>query len=184
MGLNVPPELKEGRSARGLDCRLLVERAADMGILLSPASYHAGALIFSQGDRAEKLYIICEGWVKLVYVMPDGRAFLLRLLGPGDLLGKSALTGRVYRASAQALGSTRLIALKPQELSRLLAGFDDLALNLIAALTEEAYELHARMLAAVRGSVEEELAVLLHEDDLKSVNQLTDTFTELEYYVN
>jgi len=105
--------------------------------------------------------VICEGLVKLTYVAEEGRSCLLRLLRPGDLLGKGALIRSVYRAYAQTLQPSRLLIIKPRELGRLLSSSEELALGLIRSFAEEAYEFQVRLLAANQGSLQEELAVLL-----------------------
>jgi CRP-like cAMP-binding protein len=145
----------------GLSYEELLELAAQQGLSLCSRSYPAGALVFGQADPPEELYLICDGVVKLAYVIEDGSTFILRLMGPWDLLGKSVLIGSFRRAYAQTLRPARLLALKPHQLSRLLAGAEELALSLLRQLTQEAYESQVRLVVASRGSLQEQLAVLL-----------------------
>lgn len=148
-------------TVRGIDWQKLLKQAAQKGLSLRAAPYPAKALIFGQGDPSPELYVVCEGWVKLVHALQDGRSLTLGLLGPGDLFGKSALTEMARQAYAQTLMSTRLLRIKPQELAEISAGSGDLMLALLTALAQETLELQARLLAATRGCLQDKLAVLL-----------------------
>lgn len=49
--------------------------------------------------------IICSGSVKVTAASADGRLLLLRVAGPGDILGLSALReGTLYRVTSETLG--------------------------------------------------------------------------------
>jgi CRP/FNR family cyclic AMP-dependent transcriptional regulator len=148
-------------SPEEFDPHQLLEQAARQDLPLRTISYPMGAFIFGQGDLSEKTYVILEGLVKVAHIMADGKRFSLRLLKPGDLLGRSALTGTVRRAYAQALKPTRLLILKPKELSRLVSRSEELTMSWITALSQEVYEFQVRLLAAARGGVQEQLVVLL-----------------------
>jgi CRP-like cAMP-binding protein len=145
----------------GIPWQELVEQANRLGLAPRSSCYAKRAHIFEQGDPATELYIVCEGWIKLVHLMKDGRPLTLRLLGSGDLFGKSALTGVVRQAYAEVLAPTRLLKLKPQELAQILSDSPDLMLTLLSAQAQEAYEFQTRLLTATRGSLQDELAVLL-----------------------
>lgn len=44
------------------------------------------ATIFSQGQRAEKVYALRRGWVQATHLMPNGKA-VTHLFGPGSIFG-------------------------------------------------------------------------------------------------
>jgi len=46
--------------------------------------YKKGEIIFSQGDKARKLYIVCSGKVKIFRYTPDGKEGILYILSPND----------------------------------------------------------------------------------------------------
>ena len=58
-----------------------------------------GQTLFSEGDQAERLYVIGEGKIKLGTVSADGRENLLSILGPGDMFGELSLFDLKPRAS-------------------------------------------------------------------------------------
>lgn len=149
------------RSLNEFNSYHLLERAAQQGLRLRTVSYPIRALIFGQGDPSEELYFISEGLIKVVHILEDGRPFLLRLCGAGDFFGKSALIGTNRQAYAQTLQPACLLRITPKELTGILAGSPESTLSLIRSLAQEAHEYHVRLVAASRGCVQEQLAVLL-----------------------
>jgi CRP/FNR family transcriptional regulator, cyclic AMP receptor protein len=67
--------------------------------------FRRGQALFTQGDRAERVFVIERGWVLIMSVAPGGREIVLGLRGPGDLIGDlSALDGAPRSATALAAG--------------------------------------------------------------------------------
>jgi CRP-like cAMP-binding protein len=68
--------------------------------------YPASRTIFSEGDLAQKLYILGEGEVELSYVLPCRTPVTMRIarIAPGEIFGWSALArGEKLTADARAL---------------------------------------------------------------------------------
>ena len=75
--------------------------------------YDRGELLHRQGDRAEAVYAIVDGAVKLSRFTPSGRATVNEFLGPGDLVGVRALLGEeAYLDDARMLEDA-LVAILP-----------------------------------------------------------------------
>lgn len=147
---------------RGITEPQLRRWADETGISLSIAAFPKGMTVFGQGDLAEMVYVVQRGWVHLTHVTEDGRSFLIRLLGPGDILGKSAMLREGWRrAYAQMSCPTRLFQFDPQDFLTLVTQSHEGLRSLMALLIEDSYELQARLLAAAAGNLDEELAVLL-----------------------
>jgi CRP/FNR family transcriptional regulator len=95
-------------------------------------------ILYRQGEPAETLFAVRAGLVKLISHSPDGRARIVRLNGPGALLGFSGLLDRVYAHTAMAVAEvetgciaagavTRLKRDHPELYCRLLeSGYGDL----------------------------------------------------------
>ena len=56
--------------------------------------YPKGEVVFQEGEPAFGLYIICKGKVKLAKHSLRGKKQILKLLGPGELLGEKTLFDR------------------------------------------------------------------------------------------
>lgn len=56
--------------------------------------------LYGQGEAAAHVYTIRSGLIKLRVDLPNGGQRIVRLLGPGDLIGMEALVGDPYHHSA------------------------------------------------------------------------------------
>ena len=70
--------------------------------------YEANTGIYTQGDSAEHLFTLREGYIKLLHINSDGSTRIVRLVMPGDLFGMEALLGKIYAHSATALSNIHL----------------------------------------------------------------------------
>ncbi|MBS3951382.1 MAG: Crp/Fnr family transcriptional regulator [Methylomicrobium sp.] len=83
--------------------------------------YPKQTLFYNQGDRGNKVYSIRRGFVKLVQTQLDGSQRILRLLGPGAIIGLEALLGKTYRHTAIALQEVDVCRIYTVTLKRLEA---------------------------------------------------------------
>src|SRR5881296_3422702 len=58
-----------------------------------------GKKIFSQGDRADAIYFVQTGRVKITVVSSAGKEAVLAMLGPHDFFGEGSLVGQSLRVS-------------------------------------------------------------------------------------
>lgn len=70
--------------------------------------FEANSGIYTQGDVAEYVYTLRDGYIKLLHINSDGSGRIVRLVVPGDLFGMEALLGDVYSHSAAALSNIHL----------------------------------------------------------------------------
>ncbi len=94
-----------------------------------------GDVLFHEGDRGDRLYVIAEGKIKLGRTSPDGRENLLAILGPGEMFGELSLFDPGPRtATATAIAETQLLGLGHEQLQEFLTSRPRVALTLLAAL--------------------------------------------------
>lgn len=74
-------------------------------------------VIYRAGDRAEALYRLERGLVRIVEILPDGRQLTLRHVLPGDYFGEESLSERNHHYTAEALTEAAAHALDPRSLS-------------------------------------------------------------------
>jgi len=73
-----------------------------------PVSYKKGAILFVEGQRPEGVYILTTGRAKLSASSPDGKALLLRMAEPGEVIGlPGTVSGQAYALTAEALEPLR-----------------------------------------------------------------------------
>ena len=98
-----------------------------------------GEVLFWQGDPVEAIFVVQSGSLKEYTLLPDGRAYAHRLLGPGGLAGATAyLLGHDHDTITQALDEVTVIPLSPAQFDELLAGNPRFASLLIKKLAESA----------------------------------------------
>ena len=66
--------------------------------------FRRGQALFTEGDRAERVFLIERGWVMISCMAPEGREIVLGLRGSGDIIGElSTLDGEARSATAHAV---------------------------------------------------------------------------------
>ncbi len=70
-------------------------------------------IVYLRGERAQTLYRLEEGLVRIVEFLPDGRLLTLRHVLPGDYFGEEALEGKAYRYTAEAMTEALVQGLDP-----------------------------------------------------------------------
>ena len=96
-----------------------------------------GQTLFSEGDQAERLYVIGEGKIKLGTVSADGRENLLSILGPGDMFGELSLFDlRPRTSTATAVTDVRLFSLGNDDLQELLRARPEVSFYLLQSLAQ------------------------------------------------
>jgi CRP-like cAMP-binding protein len=94
---------------------------AKVGAGKSTLSYHAGQVVFSQGDQADAIFYIREGKLKLTVVSSQGKEAVIAILTPGAFFGEGCLAGQIKRmATATAMTGCILARLEKSEMVRVL----------------------------------------------------------------
>jgi CRP/FNR family transcriptional regulator, cyclic AMP receptor protein len=94
---------------------------ARVGVGRTARDYGKGDTIFSQGDRAEAVFFIERGKVKLTVLSRQGKQAVVALLGPGSFFGEGCLAGQPVRMStAIAMTDSAIISLPKQATIRAL----------------------------------------------------------------
>jgi CRP/FNR family transcriptional regulator len=107
-----------GNRRPGWFCSLGSAVLADLELVTSTVSLPAQASLFTQGDDARCLYLICSGYLKLTAGRVQDKQMIVRVAGPGSMLGLYAvLSHGVYEVSAESLTSAQL---RPIERDRFL----------------------------------------------------------------
>jgi len=100
-------------------------------------TFRRGTTIFLKGQAGDALYLIETGRVRIFLQTEAGGEHTLALLGPGDFFGELALLDGLPRsASAEAVEDSALYALDREDFQRELARAPDLAMALLAALSD------------------------------------------------
>jgi CRP-like cAMP-binding protein len=106
-----------------------------------PRSFRRGTALFSEGDTAQRVFLIERGWVTLRVATRDGREVILALRGPGDLVGElSTLDGEPRTATALAVDEVEAVVAPAHALTAGLAHDPELADQLLRLLARRLRE--------------------------------------------
>jgi len=99
------------------------------------SNFEKGENIFSQGDRADAIFFIQSGKVKITVVSAAGREAVIAMLGPHNFLGEGALVGQSLRIStATVLEPSTVFRVEKLAMAQALHKQSDLSEKFIAAL--------------------------------------------------
>lgn len=88
-----------------------------------------------RGDASDSMFIIRDGWIKIVFYGPSDEEVLLNQLGPGEIIGEMGLVDRQPRSGTMiALGPVDLVEIKYEAILASIRQYPDLALNFLRAL--------------------------------------------------
>ena len=90
-------------------------------MICEDVSVPAGTVMYCEGDKADKLFILVEGEVDIQYALGSGELRTVDTVVPGDLLMWSALV-EPYKSTAVVAvrQNSRLIAVDAEKLHRVL----------------------------------------------------------------
>jgi len=100
--------------------------------------FRKGAVLMSEGETGESLYLIHSGQVKIFVSEEDGNEMTLFIEGPGSYIGEiSLLDGAPRTASAITLEKTEVISISKNAFIEVITENPDIAFNIISALTQK-----------------------------------------------
>ena len=83
--------------------------------------FRRGQSLFTEGDRAERVFLIERGWVMISCMSAEGREIVLGLRGSGDIIGElSTLDGEARSATALAVADVDAIVASGTVLTKAL----------------------------------------------------------------
>lgn len=105
----------------------------------------AGSVLFHEGDRADRVFVLREGRVKLVATEANGTETVLAVRTRGDLVGElAAIDGRPRSATAIALGDVACAVVDAERFRAVLHDEPKAAMALLKLLAERLREAEGR----------------------------------------
>ncbi|MBA4417021.1 MAG: transcriptional regulator [Syntrophus sp. (in: bacteria)] len=98
--------------------------------------YRRGEEIFSDGERANGLYVLFLGRVKIFKLSSEGKEQILHIIEPGEPFGEVAVfSGKTFPAHAEALEESKAIFFPRGAFVGLITQDPYLAMNMLAVLS-------------------------------------------------
>ena len=99
--------------------------------------YKKGDRIFRRGDKADGLFIVCSGKMKITKTLSDGREQILYIYSPGDFIGAfNLLKADRFEFDATAIQPTRMSILKKGSFDAVILRNPEMTLKVL----EKAYD--------------------------------------------
>jgi len=146
------PSLFCGKTAEVAELRELQRLATQV-------YFRSGKTIFSERARADTVYGLSQGVVRLYKLLPDGRRQVLAFALPGDFLGMPF--AERYNFSADAIGEVALCRYSREDLTRFIQSSPNIMRLIIEFAIRELDMAQDQLLLLGNGSAEEKVAMFL-----------------------
>jgi CRP/FNR family transcriptional regulator, cyclic AMP receptor protein len=147
------------RRSSAVDVTTALSKLAEQGTV---SRYRRNQVVFAQGDRADAVFYVQTGEVKLTVVSSRGKSAIIALLRAGDFLGEGCLTGQPLRmATALTRTETSVVRIEKARMTRLLA--EDAAFSgaFISYILTRTIRIEEDLVARLFNSSEKRLARVL-----------------------
>jgi CRP/FNR family cyclic AMP-dependent transcriptional regulator len=97
-------------------------------------AFPKNAIVVTEGDRTDSLYIVVSGRVKVYVSDEKGKEIVLNEAGPGEYFGELVLDEGPRSASVMTLEPTRFLVVPKEDFKEFVASSPEFALHLIRKL--------------------------------------------------
>ncbi|NKZ06852.1 Crp/Fnr family transcriptional regulator [Actinomadura latina] len=150
--------LSQARFFTGLDIGEITAIEARMRV----RGYAEGERIYPAGARADHLFVLASGRVKLVRPTPDGQDVLVGIVTPGGLFGTLTTLGEPeFTDSAETLTVSCALSISADDFRAVLRRHPSVALAVVDDLAHRLEEAHQAVRRLSGGTVEQRVAATL-----------------------
>jgi CRP/FNR family transcriptional regulator len=122
----------------GWFCSLGSAVLADLELATSTISLPAQSPLFTVGEDARCLYLICGGYLKLTAGRPQEKQMIVRVAGPGSMLGLYAvLSHGFYEVSAETLTAAQLRPVERERFMGFLRSHKEAQMRAVQCICQE-----------------------------------------------
>ena len=132
---------EEGRHALLCTARVSIFQAlsiAEQEELVKVAGHcqvPAGTTIFSEGDPADRILVVHRGKIKLNHYSPEGKEYVLDIIGPGDIYGEQRLfSGLRQEVNAIALEASSFCEIHKRDVEALIRKEPEVGIRMLEEL--------------------------------------------------
>lgn len=105
-----------------------------------------GATLFAEGRQPRGIFVLCEGRAKLSVCSDNGKRLMLRIAGPGEVLGLSAsMSGKAYEVTAEMLDASQVAFIRRKDLLRFLRDHREACLQVVHLLSQDLHQAYDRV---------------------------------------
>ena len=123
-----------------------------------------GEFIYMPGDRADFVYILKQGRVKLSVLAESGKEIAIDIIQPGEIFGEFALVDEAPRSNmTQALDDILMWVFAKRDFTHLLSSQPKLALSYIRLVGDRRRRMEKKLSDITSKAVSARVCELLHE---------------------
>jgi CRP/FNR family transcriptional regulator len=123
-----------------------------------------GEFVYMPGDRAETVYVLRKGRIKLSVLSESGKEFAIDIFQPGDIFGEFAIVDEATRSNmAQALDDALMWVFGKRDFVRFLETRPKLAMNYIRLVGDRRRRMEKKLSDITTKDVAARVCELLHE---------------------
>lgn len=135
-----------------------------------------GEFIYMPGDRADFVYILKHGRVKLSVLSESGKEIAIDIIQRGEIFGEFALVDESARSNmVQALDDVLMWVFSKHDFTKLLTSLPQLALSYIRLVGDRRRRMEKRLSDITSKAVSARVCELLHELSTTSAEVETET---------
>jgi len=128
----------------------------------SVSTYRKKQVVFVQGDRADAVFYVERGQIKLTVVSEQGRSAIVAVLGRGDFFGEGCLAGQPVRmATASAVTDASVVRVERRAMIGLLHARSPFSERFMAHLLARNVRIEEDLVDQLFNSTEKRLARVL-----------------------
>lgn len=125
-------------------------------------SFKKGETIFFEGKKADTLYLINKGKIKLYKYTKDGKEQILDILSEGDFFGELNLFKEgIYSLNANTVEATKLCTLTKEKMREIILKRPEIALKILEVVGERLSKLETLAQNLATNDVEVRIANLI-----------------------
>jgi len=119
-------------------CDLPAEALIAFDSIKTVARVPRGEVLFQEGRLPRGIFVLCEGRAKLSVCSETGKRLMLRVAGPGEVLGLSAtMSGKPYEITAEALDNSQIAFIKRRDLLKFLRDHREACMHVVHLLSQD-----------------------------------------------
>ena len=123
-----------------------------------------GEFIYMPGDRADFVYILRQGRIKLSVLSESGKEIAIDIIQPGEIFGEFALVDESLRSNmTQALDDVSMLVFSKRDFTNLLSSQSKLALSYIRLVGDRRRRMEKKLSDITSKAVSARVCELLHE---------------------
>lgn len=128
----------------------------DKGLI---TSYNKGDLIYKEGERSNKIYLILEGVVKSYKMNGNGKELITALYKEDDFLGFTSFAESIiYQESVMAVENVEVASISKNDLKEILGENREVSVEILNLLTKNISDFKEQLLQMAYNSVRKKTA--------------------------